>query len=289
MHTPRRHPLWAMFVLLTALLWLTARTTPGLMLITVGSLAAWRGHPWSGLALAAIGAMVYAQQCSRTPYAPCLWCKGTGHRRHRRTRACRPCRGKGVRIRWGRAVMNAYRRATYTAPTAPAAHAARPLTPTTYDQALTHTDRRQRRDQPMTHHPARTGPGTRPVVHYQPMPAPLTPTERAELAAYARYAAQVAARREQDRILHARWKARQAAIGERDRRTRKVLLGLGITVGVGILAGLTAAGWLIWHAITGIDWILVVTARPGPARRARRGRSPLRHRRAALALKAATG
>ncbi|RSM49398.1 hypothetical protein DMB66_44840 [Actinoplanes sp. ATCC 53533] len=121
-----------MFALLTALLWLAARTTPGLVLITVGSLAGYLGHPWWGLATAAIGAMVYAEQCSRTPYAPCARCKGTGHRRNRRNRPCRPCRGKGVRMRWGRAVMNAYRRATYTAPSAPAARPARPLTPGTY-------------------------------------------------------------------------------------------------------------------------------------------------------------
>jgi hypothetical protein len=108
-NAPTRNPLWAMFVLLTAFLWLTVRTTPGLVLITLGSLTGYFGHPWRGLALAAVGAMVYAEQCSRTPFSPCLRCKGTGHRRHRRTRACRPCRGKGVRLRWGRAVMNAYR------------------------------------------------------------------------------------------------------------------------------------------------------------------------------------
>ena len=107
--------------------------------------------------------------------------------------------------------------------------------------------------------PARraTTPATRPAVHYGPLPE-LTPAERAELVAYRRHAAQQAARREQDRILHARWRQRQAAIAERDGRTRKVLLGLGITVGVGVLAGLTAAVWLIWHAVTGIDWILAL-------------------------------
>ena len=106
--------------------------------------------------------------------------------------------------------------------------------------------------------PARRPTATaRPIVHYGPLPE-LTPAERAELAAYRRHTAQVTARREQDRILHARWRQRQAAIAERDRRTRKVLLSLGITVGVGVLAGLTAAMWLLWHAITGIDWILVV-------------------------------
>lgn len=136
MTTPTRNPLWAMFALLTGLLWLAARTTPGLVLITVGSLAGYLGHPWWGLATVAVGAMVYAGQCSRTPYARCVRCKGTGHHRTRRTRACRPCRGKGVRMRWGRAVMNAYRRATYSTSAAPAARPARPLTPGTYAEAL---------------------------------------------------------------------------------------------------------------------------------------------------------
>jgi hypothetical protein len=140
--TPTRNPLWAMFALLTALLWLTARTTPGLVLITVGSLIGYLGSPWWGLAIAAAGAMVYAEQCSRTSYSPCVQCKGTGHHRKRRTRACRWCRGKGVRMRWGRAVMNTYRRATYTASAAPAARPAEPLTPGTYAEALRDTDRR---------------------------------------------------------------------------------------------------------------------------------------------------
>ena len=132
MTTPTRHPLWTMFALLTGLLWLAIRTTLGLVLITVGSLSAGFGHPWWGLATAALGALIYREHCSRTPYARCLRCKGTGHHPRRRTRACRPCRGKGVRMRWGRRVMNAYRRATYTAPEAPAARPARPLTPGTY-------------------------------------------------------------------------------------------------------------------------------------------------------------
>jgi hypothetical protein len=134
-----------MFALLAALLWLAARTTPGLTLITVGSLAAGVGHPWWGLAVAATGAMVYAAQCSRTPYARCLRCKGTGHHRHHRARVCRPCRGKGVRMRWGRTVMNTYRRATYSAGDAPAARPARPLAPGTYAQALPDTAEDTRR------------------------------------------------------------------------------------------------------------------------------------------------
>ncbi len=136
MKTPVRSALGAMFALVTALAWHTARTTPGLSLITLGSLAGAAGHLWWGLATAAVGAMVYAEQCSRTPYAPCYRCDGTGHHPHHRTRACRPCRGKGVRMRWGRAVMNTYRRATVPTTSAPAARVARPLAPGTYVEAL---------------------------------------------------------------------------------------------------------------------------------------------------------
>ena len=140
MKTPTRDPLWAMFTLLTGLLWFTARTSPGLFLITVGSFLGWLGHPWWGLTLIAVGALIYAQQCSRTPYAACVRCHGIGYRPRRRgIRPCRPCRGKGVRMRWGRTVMNTYRRATHTASTAPAADLARPLAPGTYAQLVNTT------------------------------------------------------------------------------------------------------------------------------------------------------
>jgi hypothetical protein len=121
--------------LLLSLLVFTLRTTPGLVLITLGAATAYTGHPWTGLAAAVVGALVYREQCYRTPYAPCIACRGIGYRPHRHTRRrghgktgrrglpglrrstarrCRLCGGKGVRIRWGRAAMNAYRRATYT-------------------------------------------------------------------------------------------------------------------------------------------------------------------------------
>lgn len=96
----------------------------------------------------------------------------------------------------------------------------------------------------------------RPTVHYGPV-SELTPAERTELAAYRRHAAEVAARRERDRILRARWQQRQNAIAERDRRTRKVVLALAAIVGVGVLAGLCLAMWLIWHALTDINWAIV--------------------------------
>src|SRR3954469_1295413 len=103
MSTPTRTLLGAMFAQLTALIWYICRTTPGLLLITVGSLAGLTGHhPWWGLAAAGLGAMLYAEQCKRTPYAPCYRCEGTGHHRKHRTRTCRPCRGKGVGVGGGR-------------------------------------------------------------------------------------------------------------------------------------------------------------------------------------------
>ena len=107
----------------------------------------------------------------------------------------------------------------------------------------------------MTRRPAARTGLARPVVHYQPTPAPLTP---ADLVGYQRYAAEVAARRQQDRVLYLRWKQRQAAIAEHDRRARAFLLALATTVGVGVLAALALTVWLLWHAITGIDWILAL-------------------------------
>ncbi len=104
------------------LAWRTARTTPGLVLIACGALCAALRHPGIGLALAGLGALIYHTQCYRTPYTPCPRCAGAGHLRPRRRRArmarrCWLCHGKGVRMRWGRAAMNAWRRATYIPPT----------------------------------------------------------------------------------------------------------------------------------------------------------------------------
>jgi len=108
----------------------------------------------------------------------------------------------------------------------------------------------------MTRHPARTPSADRPTVHYYPIPEQAAVP--ADLALFRQHAAELAARRNHDRVLYLRWRKRQAAIAERDRRNRTFLLGLGATVGGGLLAGLGVAGWLLWHALTGIGWILVI-------------------------------
>lgn len=99
------------------------KTSPGLLLIALAAAVAAAGYPLTGAGLGLAGAAIYHTQCYRTPYTRCGICHGTGHRRPRGLRVrtakhCRWCHGQGVRIRWGRAAMNAWRRATYTAPTA---------------------------------------------------------------------------------------------------------------------------------------------------------------------------
>ena len=42
--------------------------------------------------------------------------------------------------------------------------------------------------------------------------------------------------------VYIRWERRQAAVAEQDRRNRTVLLGLGITIGLGILTALAVTG-----------------------------------------------
>lgn len=173
-----------------SLIVITLRTTPGLVALVCGLVAVRAGATWPGLAVAAVGALIYAEQCHRSPYTDCLRCHGTGHRRPRWRRPrqtrptgtpgkarstggwtgrdalngfedagylvlhlggkppkrCRHCRGRGVRMRWGRAVMNAYRRATYTPTTTPAvaplAGAPEPAGPVSYaDTVRRHLDR----------------------------------------------------------------------------------------------------------------------------------------------------
>jgi GNAT superfamily N-acetyltransferase len=135
------HTLMSLFVF-------TLRTTPGLVLIAVGAGVTLVGHPWAGLAVAAVGGLVYRVQCYRTPYTDCWRCGGIGYRppRHRRhgigrlllavifggasgMRRCRACRGRGVRMRWGKRAMNVYRRATYTGPALAADAAPEPRPP----------------------------------------------------------------------------------------------------------------------------------------------------------------
>jgi hypothetical protein len=61
--------------------------------------------------------------------------------------------------------------------------------------------------------------------------------------------AALAARRAEQAALYARWRARQAAIAEHDRKVRRFLLGFGAAIGTGVLAGIAVAGWLAYHAI----------------------------------------
>ena len=79
------------------------------------------------------------------------------------------------------------------------------------------------------------------IIHYidPAMPAGgLAPMTERELAA----------RRAQDRILVARWKARQAAIAERDRKVRRFWLGFGVVFGLGALALVGGVVWFVVHA-----------------------------------------
>ena len=151
--------LGATLALLAGLLLLTLRTTPGLVLIVSGAAVTWAAHPVIGLALATAGALLYAEQCKRTPYTRCLFCHGIGYRPNSflgrllrggsSARRCRACAGHGHRMRWGRAVMNAYRRATYTGrpqlpadPARTAVPAPRPEPPTYTDALREHLRRR---------------------------------------------------------------------------------------------------------------------------------------------------
>jgi hypothetical protein len=60
--------------------------------------------------------------------------------------------------------------------------------------------------------------------------------------------AELAARRRRDAEQYAIWGLRQEEIAERDRKVRRFLLGVGLAVGTGLLAGVTVGGWLLWHA-----------------------------------------
>jgi hypothetical protein len=162
MSTPSHSALAAISAQLTGLVWHTIRTTPGLVLVTLGSCAGLLGHLVAGLAAVLAGGLIYHSQCGRTPYTDCARCHGIGHHRPARNRRqrgglpglrsrtgrrCSWCRGRGVRLRWGRAVMNAYRRTTHTSTTTPAAARdalpARQAGPESYARALNRATSRQ--------------------------------------------------------------------------------------------------------------------------------------------------
>lgn len=90
---------------------------------------------------------------------------------------------------------------------------------------------------------------TRPparVIHY------VDPATRAELA-YPMHPAQLAAKRRQQQAMYLRWKVRQAAIAERDRKVRRFLVGFGAALAVALLAGLAFVGWFIWQVLAAVS------------------------------------
>ena len=94
------------------------------------------------------------------------------------------------------------------------------------------------------------------VVHY------VDPATPAELA-YPLSPAQLAAKQQRDRALYARWKARQLAIAERDRKVRRFWLGFGAVIGLAVLLALGVAGWLLWTGLgLGVLAVPVLTAGP---------------------------
>jgi hypothetical protein len=83
------------------------------------------------------------------------------------------------------------------------------------------------------------------VVHY------IDPTPRADLVMYSRR--QLAARRREQAAMYNRWLQRQHAIAEHDRKIRRFLIGFGAAAGIGLLAILAVAGWLVYRAIAHVD------------------------------------
>jgi hypothetical protein len=87
--------------------------------------------------------------------------------------------------------------------------------------------------------------------------------------------AQRVAKCQRDREAYQAWKLRQLDLAERDRRMRRLFLGAGLVVGIGLLGGVSLAGWWLWHSITtatfhldpgvavGVLFLLVVGAKIG--------------------------
>ena len=71
----------------------------------------------AAIPLLALFTLGYFAFCLASPFAPCRRCDGIGHhlktdrRGHtRRGKPCRHCKTTGLRIRFGRHLINAYRR-----------------------------------------------------------------------------------------------------------------------------------------------------------------------------------
>ncbi|HLL66821.1 MAG TPA: hypothetical protein VK453_13945 [Micromonosporaceae bacterium] len=83
------------------------------------------------------------------------------------------------------------------------------------------------------------------VIHYI---QPTTPTTGAELLLHT--AAHLAAQRHERELAYARWATRQAAIAERDRRTRRIMLRVLAVVALVVLAACSGLGWMAYRVIT---------------------------------------
>ena len=60
---------------------------------------------------------------------------------------------------------------------------------------------------------------------------------------------QLAAYQAEQRVLRARWKARQDAIKARDRKVMRFWLGFGAVIAAVVLIAVVVAGWLLWTAV----------------------------------------
>jgi fatty acid desaturase len=84
------------------------------------------------------------------------------------------------------------------------------------------------------------------VIHY------VDPSSPAELA-YPMHPGQLAARQRKQQAMYLRWKARQEAIAERDRKLRRFWLGFGTVIALATLTGLALAGWWIWQGLAAVS------------------------------------
>jgi hypothetical protein len=94
--------------------------------------------------------------------------------------------------------------------------------------------------------PTRTRPiSARPVAPNQLIPYLNQATGQLEYMT----PATLAARQRQDARLYAKWTERRQAQRQRDRKVRRFWLGFGAVMGLALLIGLVALGWLIWTVV----------------------------------------